>query len=172
MGVFSLTGWSRLLLTGFLVSRHTQDTAFRIPNCLYETFTLCGRPFQAVPVLRILHPAVLLPRHCRNNRGLGSFLFARRYYGNRCFFLLLLLLRCFSSEGLLTFRCDRPSACRVAPFGYPRIKSRLLIPEAFRSLPRPSSPPRATGIPRTPFLTFSSCQYPPFARISTSFLIP
>ena len=28
LGVFSLTGWSRLILTGFLVSRHTQDTAF------------------------------------------------------------------------------------------------------------------------------------------------
>ena len=27
LGVFSLTGWSRLILTGFLVSRHTQDTA-------------------------------------------------------------------------------------------------------------------------------------------------
>ena len=38
---------------------------------------------------------------------------------------------------------DRPSACRVAPFGYVRIKSRLQIPAPFRSLPRPSSPPEA-----------------------------
>ena len=38
---------------------------------------------------------------------------------------------------------DRPSACRVAPFGNPRIKSFLLIPEAYRSLTRPSSPPEA-----------------------------
>ena len=29
--------------------------------------------------------------------GLGSFHFARRYYGNRFFFLFLELLRCFSS---------------------------------------------------------------------------
>jgi hypothetical protein len=29
---------------------------------------------------------------------------------------------------------------RVAPFGYPRIKACLRLPEAFRSLPRPSSP--------------------------------
>ena len=42
---------------------------------------------------------VLQPRICRNIYGLGSFHFARRYFGNRCFFLLLLLLRCFSSEG-------------------------------------------------------------------------
>ena len=32
---------------------------------------------------------------------------------------------------------------RVAPFGYPRIKGYLLLPAAFRSLSRPSSPPRA-----------------------------
>ena len=32
--------------------------------------------------------------------GLGSFPFARRYLGNRCFFLFLRVLRCFSSPGL------------------------------------------------------------------------
>ena len=31
--------------------------------------------------------------------GLASFPFARRYLGNRCFFLFLRLLRCFSSAG-------------------------------------------------------------------------
>ena len=30
--------------------------------------------------------------------------------------------------------------CRVSPFGHPRIKACLRLPEAFRSLPRPSSP--------------------------------
>ena len=29
---------------------------------------------------------------------------------------------------------------RIAPFGYPRINARVQLPEAFRSLPRPSSP--------------------------------
>ena len=33
--------------------------------------------------------------------GLGSFAFARRYLRNRCFFLFLWLLRCFSSPGSL-----------------------------------------------------------------------
>ena len=37
-------------------------------------------------------PQVLIP-------GLGSSHFARRYFGNRCFFLFLALLRCFSSGG-------------------------------------------------------------------------
>ena len=36
---------------------------------------------------------------CIATSGLASFPFARRYLGNRCFFLFLLLLRCFSSEG-------------------------------------------------------------------------
>ncbi len=33
--------------------------------------------------------------------------------------------------------------CRVAPFGNPRIKGCLRLPEAYRSLPRPSSLPGA-----------------------------
>ena len=38
---------------------------------------------------------------------------------------------------------DWPSASRVSPFGHPRIKGRSRLPAAFRSLPRPSSPPGA-----------------------------
>ena len=38
---------------------------------------------------------------------------------------------------------DRPSTCRVAPFGNPGIKDYLHLPPAYRSLSRPSSPPRA-----------------------------
>ena len=37
----------------------------------------------------------------------------------------------------------RPSTCRVAPFGNPGIKDYLHLPPAYRSLSRPSSPPRA-----------------------------
>ena len=40
---------------------------------------------------------VLQPQNCRNNLGLGYFHFARRYSGNHYCFLLLRLLRCFSS---------------------------------------------------------------------------
>jgi hypothetical protein len=35
--------------------------------------------------------------------GLGSSPFARRYLGNRCFFLFLRVLRCFSSPGYLLY---------------------------------------------------------------------
>ena len=41
---------------------------------------------------------VLLPRHAHcYAAGLGSSPFARRYWGNRCYFLFLRVLRCFSS---------------------------------------------------------------------------
>ena len=80
--------------------------------------------------------------------GLGSFPFARRYSGNRCFFLFLRLLRCFSSPGSLPYvmdwRMDTWSLSRwVSPFGYLRINGYLLLPAAFRSLSRPSSAPSA-----------------------------
>ena len=76
--------------------------------------------------------------------GLGSSHFARRYFGNRVFFLLLRVLRCFSSPGSLPYTMDscmddRGLLCRVSPFGHPRIKGYLLLPAAFRSLSRPSS---------------------------------
>ena len=78
------------------------------------------------------------------HHGLGSFHFARRYFGNRGFFLLLGVLRCFSSPGSLPYVMDwrmdnRAFLCWVSPFGYLRINGYLLLPEAFRSLSRPSS---------------------------------
>ena len=36
-------------------------------------------------------------------------------------------------------RMTRHDPCRVSPFGHPRIKACLRLPEAYRSLPRPSS---------------------------------
>ena len=76
--------------------------------------------------------------------GLGSSGFARRYSRNRCFFLFLRLLRCFSSPGSLPYvmdwRMDDWSlSSRVSPFRYLRINGYLLLPEAFRSLSRLSS---------------------------------
>ena len=71
---------------------------------------------------------------------MGSFHFARRYFGNRCFFLFLRLLRCFSSPGSLCIPID--SACSDGGLlrrVYLRINGYLLLPEAFRSLSRLSS---------------------------------
>ena len=79
------------------------------------------------------------------------------------YFLLLQVLRCFSSLRSPPYLCmdDSPSDCRVVPFGNPRIKGYLLLPAAYRSLSRPSSPPRAKASTRRPnFLS-------PFARSIT-----
>ena len=89
----------------------------------------------------VFHIVVLQPPHCRNRAGLGSSPVARRYWGNHSYFLFLPLLRCFSSRRWLPdWPDDTPPACRVFPFGHPRVKGRLHLAAAFRSLPRPSSP--------------------------------
>ena len=48
----------------------------------------------------------------------------------------------------------RDRSRRVSPFGHPRVIGHLPLTAAFRSLSRPSSPPRATGIPRAPLFVF------------------
>ena len=68
------------------------------------------------------------------------------------YFLFLQVLRCFSSLRLpLYLGIDNsPSDCWVVPFGNPRIKGHLHLPQAYRSLSRPSSPPRAKASTRRP----------------------
>ena len=85
--------------------------------------------------------AVLLPRMRRNARGLGSSPVARHYWGNHCCFLLLGVLRCFSSPGSPHAYSMIPSKWWVVPFGNPRVKGHLHLTAAYRSLSRPSSPP-------------------------------
>ena len=98
--------------------------------------------------------AVLQPRGSRDLPGLGCSPVARHYWGNHCCFLLLEVLRCFSSLRLPPYVCmdNSPSDYWVVPFGNPRIKGYLLLPQAYRSLSRPSSPPRAKASTRRPNL--------------------
>ena len=99
---------------------------------------------------------LLQPRSVRKLNGLGSAPFDRLYSGYRCFFLFLRVLRCFSSpRSPHVLHGDRSSTCRVAPFGCLRINVCLQLPVAFRSLPRPSSPPDSLGILRSLFSSFS-----------------
>ena len=89
--------------------------------------------------------------------GLGCCAFARRYLRNHCCFLFLRVLRCFTSPGLaspayfiqpeMSGRCPR----RIAPFGHLGINACLPLPQAFRSLPRPSSPCGAKASTVRPF---------------------
>jgi hypothetical protein len=91
--------------------------------------------------------------------GLGSFPFARHYLGNHCYFLLLRLLRCFSSARSRIIRhAFNMTGCpiRKSPDQFscadPRGLSQLITSFiASESL----------GIPRVPLLTFFSGR--PFA---------
>ena len=76
--------------------------------------------------------------------GLGSFPFARRYSGNRCFFLFLRVLRCFSSPGSPCMAMYSPYSnwgflSQVSPFRNLRVIEYLLLTAAYRSLSRLSS---------------------------------
>ena len=124
------------------MSRGTLDPARCLPiSCTRLSLSLAGlpSPFQYLPAHfpRSVTPAC-------SHAGLGSSHFARRYFGNRCFFLFLRLLRCFSSPGsppyAMDLRMDPGGLLQeVSPFRYLRIIGYLLLPEAYRSLSRLSS---------------------------------
>ena len=70
-------------------------TAFRLRGS-HPLWPAFPKPF-CYPVLSLLRSE---PRSA-SRHGLASSAFARRYLRNRCFFLFLRLLRCFSSPGSL-----------------------------------------------------------------------
>ena len=95
--------------------------------------------------------------------GLGSFHFARRYFGNRCFFLFLSLLRCFSSGGSqpapILFSTGRqefvlPGFPIQKSAGHLRVKGYLLLTAAYRSLSRLSSALSAKASTLRPLLLY------------------
>ena len=124
------------------MSRGTPDTAaaFRLQiRGFHPLWPAFPKPFFWLPcsLMQSITPE-------RTRSGLGSFHSARRYSGNRFFFLFLRVLRCFSSPGSLPcvmyWRMDGwgfPS--RVSPFRNLRIDGYLLLPAAYRSLSRLSS---------------------------------
>ena len=122
--------------------RSYSGSTLHLVHFAYGTFTPCGLPFQASSAMNAILDECPQP-HGRIH-GLAFFPFARRYSGNRCFFLFLRVLRCFSSPGSLhtpmdSVHDDRSSSCRVPPFRHPRLNGYLLLPAAFRSLSRLSS---------------------------------
>ena len=109
----------------------------------YGALTLSGRLSQSRLAGGLHGPLRSEPRGAMRP-GLASSAFARRYSRNRCFFLFLRLLRCFSSPGsppcVIGWRMDAWSpSMRVSPFRHLRIDGYLPLPAAFRSLSRLSS---------------------------------
>ena len=124
------------------MSRGTLDPALLLsvsPTGLSPSLAGLSR---TVPLQSEVINAVRTPE-CTHS-GLGSFHFARRYFGNRFFFLFLRLLRCFSSPGSLCMAMYLPcsdwsSSSRVSPFRNQRVIGYLLLSVAYRSLSRLSS---------------------------------
>lgn len=115
--------------------------------------SLAGFP-KAVLLSFPLTYAVQTPQRTRH--GLGSSGFARRYSRNRCFFLFLRLLRCFSSPGSLPYVMDWRTDTQVfpvwvSPFRNLRIHGHVLLPAAYRSLSRLSSALSAKASTLCPF---------------------
>ena len=87
--------------------------------------------------------AVLQPRRCRDNVGLGSSPVARHYWGNHSLFSFPAGTVSVPRVRLPHRRDNISSRYWVVPFGDPRVKGHLRLTAAFRSLSRPSSPVRA-----------------------------
>ena len=120
----------------------------RQAHCGYGAVTLSGRTFQSAP-LRCLHSTIvlLLPRTCIATHtvwALPRSLATTK--GITDLFSLPPGTKMFQFPGLASIQPgmdSRPSGGWVVPFGNPRIKGHLHLPAAYRSLSRPSSPPRA-----------------------------
>ena len=154
-GVFSLAGWSRRIRAEFLVLRVTQDATsphlysytglspsmMQLSRCFHSTFEYHNVVLQP-PICIATNEVWALPRSLATTGGIIVY------------FLFLGVLRCFSSPRLPPYlgKDNRPSAGWVVPFGNPWIKGYLHLPEAYRSLSRPSSPPRAKASTRRPNL--------------------
>ena len=112
-----------------------------------------SRTFHYSSLIPCCSPATPTCKHV----GLDSSAFARRYLRNLYWFLLLWLLRCFTSPGvaLKHYLIHTPvtghNSSRVSPFRNPRIIGCLLLPEAYRSLLRLSSPTDAKAFTVCPY---------------------
>ena len=143
-GVFSLAGWARQIRAGLLVSRVTQDTTRTHSDSytgLSPSMIELSRTFYS---LFEYHDVVLQPRKCIATPPVWALPRSLATTGGIIsYFLFLEVLRCFSSLRSPPNLCqdNSPSDYWVVPFGNPRIKGHLHLPQAYRSLSRPSSPP-------------------------------
>ena len=85
-----------------------------------------------------------VPRPLAATKGISVDFSSSRYLDGSVPWVLLYLAMCSPDS-------DGHQNRRVTPFGHPRIKGCLLLPEAFRSLPRPSSPDSSKASTMDPY---------------------
>jgi hypothetical protein len=95
---------------------------------------------------------VLLPQACRNILGLGSSAFARHYSRNHCCFLLLWVLRCFSSPRSPILRYT--TLVVGCPIRISTDQIALANPRSFSQLITSFLASESLGIPRAPLFTY------------------
>ena len=145
MVVFSLLGWSPFLPTGFLVSRCTLDSASRLYNFVYGSFTLFAVTFQSLQLLfshysrgpypiDIISMVWAFPISLATTLGITFVFFSSGYLDVSVPRVPLAYL---SIQYAITWYYS----CWVPSFGYLRVAGYLLLSVAFRSLSRPSSAP-------------------------------
>ena len=105
---------------------------------VYGAFTLSGGAFQ-LPSTKVSRPFCRSTTPVSKPTGLASFPFARRYLGNRFYFLFLRVLRCFSSPRALRMTMDSSySDGTLLPPGSPirssTDQSLLAAPRSFSQL--------------------------------------
>jgi hypothetical protein len=116
--------------------------------------------------------AALQPRPCRNRTGLGCSPFARRYSGNRCCFLLLRVLRCFSSPGLPPDRSGYRAISAVGcPIRTPTDQGPCAPPRSFSQLVASFFASESQGIPRAPLVTSRALSRPVLAHVISSLVL-
>ena len=155
--VFSLGGWARRIHAGFHVPRATQGTAALRPASRTGLSPAAARLSRRFRSPRSCAPRGPTTPPGPESRRFGLLPGRSPLLGESLLFSLPPGTKMFQFPGFASpHRGDgSPPGCRVAPFRYPRINGRLRLPAAFRSLPRLSSPSRATGIRRAPFLAFA-----------------
>ena len=146
--MFSLGGWSPQIPTGFHVSRGTRVPARSLPPFAYRTVTFSGEPFRTLRLnKRFVTPyeQAPQPRLSEDNRfGLfrvrSPLLTESRLISLPRGTEMVHFPRFASSSLCIQLVIAGHDSSGVAPFGNPRIKACLPLPEAYRSLLRPSSP--------------------------------
>ena len=148
-GVFSLARWASQIPPGFHVSRSTRGQDRLDATTAYGAFTRYGAPFQVLQLaLSIPHVRPTTP--CRlatpwfglfplRSPLLGESSFLSSPAGTEMFQFPTFASTCLCVQHGMTGISTR----RVSPFGHPRIIACSRLPMAFRSVPRPSSPPGA-----------------------------
>ena len=141
--VFSLAGWSRPVRAGLLVSRVTQVSPLPRADLRVSGFhALWPRfPARSASSAGSFLPGDPTTPTAPRRRRFGLLPFRSPLLGESFLFSPPAGTEMFQFPAFASRIGGMPALCRrVAPFGNPRVKGRLRLPAAFRSLPRPSSP--------------------------------